>query len=213
MGIKRRCNQTVADRNERVVGDLNHWMWRNCFLPVWRSSTEPHEITGKPKSTLGREQFVDALIISMARVHAGRQVESDYDYLGKALDRGLKRRVGERLNSTAGRVYIALTALEDVESQRYGVCRLCHVVFEGRRFDARYCSNLCKDARLPSVPSEPTWVAVPGPRFAASLEDMRHRLVQTYCAGCGEPFFRPTDRHKYCKPACRQLAYRRRNAA
>ena len=136
----------------------------------------------------------------------------DYVRLDAVLRYGLERRVGERLSSTAGRVYAALLQLER-EAPGYGVCKRCHVVWSGRRADAVLCEQ-CRVTRIPTVPSEEGgWLAVPGPRFNASLEDMRHRLVQADCAGCGKPFMRPTDRHKYCKPACRQLAYRRRHGA
>jgi len=180
----------IAAHGDAAVVPFEVWLYGMAFLPV-RGRTRP--------SGPRRRKKVARVIASTVRVESGHRVEPrDFKRLEAALRWGLERRVGERLNSTAGRAYKALLQL-GCEAPGFGVCRLCQVVFERRRADAAFCSDRCRKARVPVLRESKSWVSIPGPRFAASADDMRRRLVEARCAECGAAFWAPTNRHRYCE--------------
>jgi hypothetical protein len=204
----------LREHRDEVVAALNVWLWGIRFLLVWRDP-DTLEIVGKPDSTTQREQYVDELIVSMnhLQLRCGRPV--DYRRADQALEDGLRRLIGQRLGSTPGRVYRALTDL-GAESQRYGVCRRCHTVFSRPRRDRVFCSQACRKTRSPRPRKSPSWVEVPGPRFAAQASDLRKLRVEAYCDDCARMFFASDDRQRYCErcaaPARRTARSRKRNS-
>ncbi len=193
---------------------LNVWLWGNRFLLVWRDP-DTLEIVGKPESTRRREWCVEVLIESMTRLALGRGSPLDYQRANEALEAGLRRLIGQRLSSTPGRAYRALTDL-GAESQRYGVRRRCHTVFSRPRRDRVFCSQACRKTRSPRPKKSPSWVEVPGRRFAAQASDLRKLRVEAYCDDCGRLFFAHDDRQRYCEscaaPARRTARSRKRNS-
>jgi hypothetical protein len=118
---------------------------------------------------------------------------------------GLSRRVGQRLDRRARRVFDTLRE-RVIDEGSLDVCGYCGVVFKRSRRDQKYCSKRCKDARPTRMPAEGWWLV----RLDPETEETKKRVqFGDQCLECGTSYW-ANGYSKGCCKACGSAVARKR---
>lgn len=197
-----RLRETAADVLQRYpevqvrcARALLLWLYGCVFMPMWVTPTGERKT---PPLTRARLTRVTKIRDSAVGVPAGDP--HHYLRLTAALRDGLERRVGKRLGSEEGWLYVLLLALVGAEPERVGVCSRCRVVFTRARADRRFCSAECRKVRPLAPRRVPVWVRYgEAGSFETTVEGFRRPHVELACEDCARGFWTRDPSRRFCE--------------
>lgn len=103
---------------------------------------------------------------------------------------------------------------QGLKKGRWGVtCEVCGLYFGSPRKDKRFCSDACKQKSYRLAHGRAGSYHEAAKRGAETKAAQSHRLI---CEHCGQEYKRDgkaLSHSRYCAPACKQAAYRKRKTA